>query len=573
MSLSATANPSRSPLGRSRARRVSSGGMGLAILVLITAGVMSIPVLVVLGHVVAPTGEIWGHLASTVLPRYVRDTLLLMLGVGVGVSLIGVCSAWMVTMWRFPGVGAFEWLLLLPLSMPAYVIAYAYTGLLDYAGPVQTGLRAAFGWTTARDYWFPEIRSLSGAVAMMSLVLYPYVYMLARAAFLEQSVCALEASRVLGCGPWRSFFKVALPLARPAIVAGVSLALMESMNDIGTVQFFAVDTFTTGIYRTWMGLGEPVAAGQLGAVLLLVVFALMSLERFSRGKGGTQPATARFRQLPRLTMKGWRAALAVVGCAIPVTFGFVLPAILLMSWGVRSGGAGIDAHFFTLAGNSFLLASCAALMAVGVAVVLAYGRRLSPLPLVKAAVRVASLGYATPGAVIAVGAMVPLTALDHALNGWIESATGVAPGLLLTGSVAGLLFVYLVRFLAVSLNSVEGSLARITSSLEGAARTLGHGPWATLRRVHLPILRGSLLTAGLLVFVDVMKELPATLIMRPFNFDTLAVRTFELASDERLTEAAPAALTIVAVGILPVILLSRSIARSRPGSTCEGGAA
>ncbi len=537
---------------------------GWTLFTVAVALLLSVPVLVVLSYVFVPTGEIWAHLASTVLPRYVANSLWLMLGVGGGVLVIGTGTAWLVTMCRFPGRPVFEWALLLPLAVPAYVIAYAYTGLFDFAGPVQTALREIFGWSRG-DYWFPRIRSLGGAIAMMTLVLYPYVYLLARAAFLEQSVSALEASRVLGRGPWRSFFSVALPLARPAVAAGTALALMEVLNDFGAVQYFAVDTFTTGIYRTWLGLGEPAAAAQLAAILLLFVFALVLLERLSRGHAKYHHATARYQRLPGYPLRGLRGGLAFLGCFLPIFLGFLLPGGMLLRWTVETAAEEVDSRFLTLALNSLTLAVTAAVLAVGIAVLLAYGRRLRPTRIVRAATRVAGMGYAVPGSVIAVGVMLPFAWVDNTLDAWMRATFGVSTGLLLSGTIAAVVFAYLVRFLAVSLNTIEASLAGIRSSMDDAARTLGLGAGRTLLRVHLPIMRGSLLTAAMLVFVDVMKELPATLILRPFDFDTLAIRVYQLASDERLAEAANASVAIVAVGILPVILLSRAIARSRPG--------
>jgi iron(III) transport system permease protein len=536
------------------------------LLTLVVALAIAAPVLVVFGYVFVPSGEVWTHLAATVLPNYIVNTGWLMLGVGAGTALGGVGTAWLVTMCRFPGARHLEWALLLPMAMPAYVIAYTYTGFLDFAGPVQVLLREIFGWTSRRDYWFPQIRSLGGAITMLTLVLYPYVYMLARAAFMEQSVCVLEASRTLGSGSWRSFRQIALPLARPSIAAGMALALMETLNDFGTVQFFAVDTFTTGIYRTWLGLGQPAVAAQLGAVLMLFIFALVLVERLSRGKGKVHHTTDRYRSLPRFQLTGWRGLLAFSFCILPILLGFVLPAGLLIHWAILTGPEMIDAGFFARASNSFILAIVAAFVATLVAVLLAYGQRLHGARPVRLSVRVAGLGYAVPGSVIAVGTLVPLGFVDNAVDSWMQQHLGISTGLLLTGSIAALVFAYLVRFLAVSLSTVEASFGKVTNAMEGAARTLGEGPLGTLRRIHLPVMRGSLLTAALLVFVDVMKELPATLIMRPFNFDTLAVRAFELASDERLAEASSSALAIVLVGILPVILLSRAIARSRPGS-------
>ena len=537
---------------------------GWTLFTLFIAVLVSIPVMVVVSHVFVPTGEIWNHLAATVLPRYIANSFWLILGVGTGVLIIGVGTAWLVTMCRFPGRRVMEWALLMPMAVPAYVIAYTYTGLFEFAGPVQTALREASGWTR-QDYWFPEIRSLGGAITMMTLVFYPYVYLLSRAAFLEQSVCVLEVSRTLGCGPWRSFLTVALPLARPGIVAGLALALMETLNDFGTVQYFAVDTFTTGIYRTWLGMGEAAAAAQLAAVLLLFIFALVLLERWSRGGARFHHTSVRYRPLPRYRLRGFRVTLALTACLLPIFLGFLLPGGALLTWTVESAGEMIDARFARLALNSFTLAATAAVLAVAIAVLMAYGLRLRATKAMMLAARVASMGYAVPGAVIAVGVLLPFAWMDNAVDAWMRTTFGVSTGLLLTGTIAAVIFAYLVRFLAISFNTVEASLAKVTNSMDDAARSLGHGPASMLARVHMPMIRGSLLTAGLLVFVEVMKELPATLIIRPFNFDTLAIRVYELAVDERLIESSGTALAIVLVGIIPVILLSMAITRSRPG--------
>ena len=546
--------------------RGGRGFDGWSLVAIAVAAILAAPIVVILGHVFVPAGDIWAHLAATVLPRYVFNTLWLFVGVGAGTLVIGVGCAWLVTMCRFPGAGVFEWALLLPFAVPAYVLAYAYTGMFEFAGPVQTWMREAFGWGP-HDYWFPEIRSLGGAVAMMSLVLYPYVYLLSRAAFLEQSVCVLEVSRTLGSGPWRSFATVALPLARPGIVAGLSLALMETLNDFGTVDYFAVDTFTTGIYRTWLGLGEAAAAAQLAAILLLFVFSLVIIERWSRRRIRFHHTSTRYRRLPGYQLTGGRALAAFAACVSPILLGFVLPGAALLAWSIETAEEVIDARFFGFALNSFTLATLTSVIAVGVAVVLVYGTRLRRSKLIMASVRVAGMGYAVPGAVIAVGILLVSSEIDNTIDGWLRATLGVSSGLIFTGTVAGIVFAYLVRFLAISLNTVEASLSKITPNMDAAARTLGHRPGSMLRRVHAPLMWGSLLTAATLVFVDVMKELPATIIMRPFNFDTLAIRAYQLASDEQLAEASPAALGIVLVGIVPVILLSLAIARSRPGSS------
>ncbi len=533
---------------------------------LAVACLFAVPVVSVLINVFVPSEGAWPHLASTVLPGYVTNTVWLVLGVGTGVIIGGVGTAWLVTMCRFPGRGIFEWALILPLAVPAYVMAYTYTDFLQFTGPVQSLLREATGWG-ARDYWFPEIRSLGGAMVMLALVLYPYVYLLTRAAFLEQSVCALEVSRTLGCGPWGSFVRVALPLARPAVAGGVSLALMETIADFGTVSFFGVQTFTTGIVRTWFSLGDRVAAAQLSAALLCFVLAVLLLERWTRGPARYYHTSGRYRHLPSHELTGGRALLAILFCVLPVGLGFLLPCAILLGMSIDLGEAALGTRFVHLAFNSFTLATVTAVLAVLLAMLMAYGMRLAPGRLTLFANRVASMGYAVPGTVIAVGVLIPFALFDNALDAWMRARFGVSTGLLLTGTVAALVFAYLVRFLAISLSTVEASLGKIKPSMDDAARSLGHGPAGTLLRVHAPLMWGSLLSAGLLVFVDVMKELPATLIMRPFNFDTLAVQAFNLASDERLSQAAAPSLAIVAVGILPLILLSRAIARSRPGAS------
>ena len=530
----------------------------------IAAAVMT-PVLAVLANLFQPSDGAWAHLAATVLPEYLRNTAGLVAGVGIGTVVIGTGTAWLVTMCRFPGSRLFEWALLLPLAFPAYVLAYTYADLLQFAGPVQTGLRDLFGWQRG-DYWFPEIQSLGGAVALLTLAFYPYVYLLARAAFHEQSICVLEVSRTLGCTPWAGFRRVALPLARPAIVAGVALALMETVAEFGAVQHLGVGTFTTGIYRTWFGMGNRIASAQLASVLLLVVLAVFVLERFSRGPGRYHHTSTRYRPLAPARLRGAAAAGAVLACLLPLGLGFLLPFAALLEMSLTQGDPLFGARFAGYAWNSLRLAGTAAVLTVAVALVLAYGLRLAPGRLNRAAVRLATIGYAVPGSVIAVGVLIPLGGLDRLIDAWAERVFGVSTGLLLSGTVVALLFAYLARFLAVAFNGVETGLQRVRPSMDHAARTLGCGPGATLRRVHVPLMAGSVMTAALLAFVEVLKELPATLIVRPFNLDTLAVRVYQLASDERLAQASTGALAIVLVGLVPVIVLSRLVARARPGS-------
>ena len=523
---------------------------------------LALPVLVVLGFVFVPAGEVWQHLASTVLPDYVQNTLLLMFGVAIGTLLIGVSTAWLTTMCHFPGRGFFEWALLLPLAFPAYIIAYTYTGLLDFSGPVQSMLREWFGWGYG-EYWFPEIRTLEGAAIMLTLVLYPYVYLLTRAAFLSQSICVLDVSRTLGNGPWRTFWWVALPLARPAIIAGLSLALMETLADFGTVQYFGVATFTTGIFRTWFGMGSAEAAAQLAALMMVFVFALMVLERYSRRSARYHDTSRRHQDIRRFRLHGWKALLAFGFCFGVLLLGFLLPATQLLNWTLTVADEVIDTRFMQMVWNSLKLAGITSILALFLAVFLGYGQRLYPTRPIRFMVRMAGMGYAVPGAVIAIGVIIPFAWLDNSIDSWARETFDYSTGLILSGTLVALVFAYLTRFLAVSLQTVEAGLGKVTASMDEAGRSFGYRPLTILRRIHIPMLKGSLLTALLLVFVDVLKELPATLILRPFNYNTLAVRAYELASDERLAEAAPAALAIVAVGIIPVILLSWTITRSR----------
>ena len=559
MNNTALATTAPTPLSVKRPGTLSVLAVSLAVL-------LAVPVVVVVLNVFLPSEGTWSHLAATVLPEYIVNSLGLMLGVAYGVITIGITTAWLTTMCRFPGRRLLEWALLLPMAVPAYVMAYAYTDFLQFAGPVQSLLREWTGWGPG-DYWFPDVRSLWGAVAMLSFVLYPYVYLLARAAFLEQSDSMLEVARGSGYGPWRSFFRVALPLARPGIVAGTALALMETLADFGTVAYFGVHTFTTGIYRAWFSLGDHVAAAQLSATLLGFVFAVLLIERLSRGRASFHNTVQRKRLDYPYRMRGFKALIALIACAIPLVLGFFLPAGILLHMAVTSGDAQFGARYVDLTFNTMTLAVITAGLAVVLALLVGYAARSTSSRLVSAANRIAGLGYAVPGAVIAVGVLIPVTRLDHAMAAAIESMTGASPGLLLTGGIAALVYAYLVRFFALSLQTIEAGLTKITPSMDCAARSLGLGPASTLARVHAPLLWRSALIAGLLVFVDVMKELPATFVMRPFNFDTLAVQAFNLASDERLTEASTAALTIVAVGLVPLIVLSRMLLRPRNGST------
>lgn len=500
-------------------------------------------------------------LEDTVLWRYTGSTLLLMLLVGTGTAIIGTGSAWLITATRFPGRKLLEIGLALPLAFPAYVLAYAYTDFLDHPGWVQTTLRDLTGWGP-RDYWFPEIRSLGGAAIMLTLVLYPYVYLLARAAFLQQSATAYIAARTLGQSALGAFFRVSLPIARPAIAGGVLLALMETLADYGTVAYFGVQTFATGIYVSWFGLFDRGASAQLALCLLIVALTLATLEKAQRRHMRHHDAGRRFERMEPVTLTGRRAAAAIAFCGLPVILGFVLPTGLLLVLGSGSGQLLFSPRYLGFLQNSLVLASIAAVVTVAAAVFLGFNTRLHPNRTTKTATRLAGIGYAVPGGVIAVGLLFPFAAFDNALDRFMEARFGIDTGLLITGSIWLMIVAYMVRFMAVALNTYDSGLSTINPNVDAVARTLGDGPMPMLKRIHIPVLKPSLMTALLIVFVDVMKELPATLILRPFNYDTLAVQAHRLASDERLHEAAVPSLVIVAVGLVPVILLCRTIGRN-----------
>jgi iron(III) transport system permease protein len=516
------------------------------------------PLIVVLQSVLQPDWSLWQHLSSTVLPDYLQNSLLLAFGVGVGALLIGTSLAWLVVFYRFPGRNLLQWALLLPLAMPAYIIAYTYTGLLDFAGPLQSLLRETFEWRYGQ-YYFPEIRSLGGAILLLSLVLYPYVYLLARTAFAAQSQRLAEASLSLGLNRAQHFFRVTLPMARPALVTGMALAMMEAFADYGTVQYFGVPTLTTGIFRTWFGMGQQQGAAQLAALLCSMVMLLIYLELASRKQLHFYYSGQAHQQVKYQRLRGGKAVLALTLALLPLALGFVIPALQLAFWALEQWPTLFSAEFGRLLWHSLSLALGAAVLVVSLALLLAYGMRLNKHWLVQLMVRMSGMGYAIPGTVIAIGVMLPLGMIDNQLDLWLEQQFGIRSGLLFSGTLFALLLAYAVRFLAVALQGIEAGLGQIKPSMDQAARSLGLNARQVLWRVHLPLLRGSVLTALLLVFVDVLKELPATLLLRPFNFNTLAVRSFELASDERLAAAALPALMIVMVGLGPVLLLARAI--------------
>ncbi len=530
---------------------------------LVAVALTTLPLLVISFGVLGGGSETWQHMVSTVLPDYLRNSAVLMVGVGALALVIGVSTAWLVAAYEFPGRSFFEWSLVLPLAVPTYIIAYTYAGIFDYWGPIQGMLESL--WPAMADVHIRgAIMSREGAMLMMALVLYPYVYVITRASFLKQSTSALEMARLLGRGPWHTFFRVALPMARPAVAGGLTLVLMEVLNEYGAVKYYGVPTFTTGIFRAWFPLNDPGAAIRLSGLLLLFVFSLIILERLQRGRARFDDGAATPRPASRVTLGGGGAFAAFAACLAPLAFGFILPVAQLVYWAAGAAAGFVDVRFLLLTAHSFGLAVVAAFLIVSVALLIGYAVRLSPTPLLHLASRVAVLGYSIPGAVIAVGVFIPLVWMDRRIDSVALAAFGTSTGLLLSGTLVALVFAYVVRFLAVALNPVDAGFKHVCGNLDETSRSLGVSPLKTLLRVDLPLLKGTLLSAALLVFVDVLKELPLTLILRPFNFDTLATRAYQLASDELVAQSAIPALLIILVGLAPVIVLNKLIGKTRP---------
>lgn len=526
---------------------------------LVTGLGLALPVVTIIILAFMPTENIWPHLVATVLPGYVMGTLALMAGVGLITFAVGTAVAWLVTMCRFPLRPLFVWASLLPLAMPGYIVAFAYVDFMSYAGPLQTWLRGVFGWTRPSDYWFPEIRSLGGAIFVLSMVLYPYVFLTARASFIRQPATQLEVARALGRTPWGAFRNVALPLARPGIAVGVSLALMECLNDIGAAGFFGVRTLTLGVYTTWIAQGNLGGAAQISAVMLLFIFVLVWFERTARRQQSFVLPAQRPRQPDRIRLNGWQRVLAVFVCALPILVGFVIPALVLVVFAASRLDQALSITYLSAVYHSLLLAGIAAAIAVVLGLVLGYANRTMRPRLTGNIIRITSMGYAIPGTVLGIGVLIPLAWFDNAVDSFMRDSFGISTGLLLSGTITAVIFAYVVRFLAISFGTIETGLQKVTPNVAAAARTLGRGPIGAFFEVHLPLLRPALVAAGLLVFVDCMKELPATLILRPFDFETLATSVFVLASMGELEESALPALTIVAAGLLPLILLSRTL--------------
>lgn len=537
---------------RQTPRWVWSAGSGLI------AAIVLLPILSVVWTAFHPSENIWPHLLSTTLPRYVSNTLILAAGTGALAAAVGTGAAWLVTMYRFPLSRLIEWLLLLPLAIPAYIGAYVLVDFLEYSGPVQTELRHLFGWSSAKDYWFPQIRSHWAAIVVLAAALYPYVYMLARAAFREQSGGSYEVARALGTGPIALFWRVGLPLARPAIAAGTAIVMMETVNDFGVVDFFAVQTLTTGIFSVWLETGNAGGAAQIACLILGAILLLMLLERFGRARLRFYGTARQRRPVSPQRLPAVSGVIAMVLCLIPFAVGFCLPVAVILVHAMSSPAAWLSGDLFRALSNTLVVGGLAAGLTVIGAIFMVYGVRLSGSAWPRLCLPLTTIGYAAPGAVLAVGTLVPLAALDHRLADLVTALTGHDPGLLLTGTAAALVFAYSVRFFAIAQGATDGAFGRVSPSLPMAARSLGRTEAGTLASVYLPLMRGSVGTALLLVFVDCVKELPATLLLRPFNFDTLATRVHEKASLENLSEASPAALLVIVVGLVAVIFLARS---------------
>ncbi len=536
-------------------KKLSGTSFGWPISSLAISAFIAVPMVFIIFSLLGPVDLAWQHLKETILPSYVGNTVLLMLQVALYTTIIGVSTAWLTAATQFPGRKIFSWALMLPLAAPAYIVAYVYTDLLDYSGPVQTAFRAITGLEGA-DYVFPQIRSLTGSALVLSLVLYPYVYMLARASFAQRSATLFDAARTLGAKPLKAFFKIALPAARPAIAAGLALVLMETLADFGVVEYFGVPTFSTGIFRTWFAMGEKAAAMKLAAVMFLFVAVLVILEKLNR-KGTTQSAHARDAEMRRAPLSGWKAVGAFTVCALPVILGCIIPLAVLADLAITVGDPKLGVDFSEFTFNSISVAGMAVGVAVVAALMLTYAQRIAPTRTTATAIQISTLGYALPGAMLAIGLLAPLSQFDRWLAEFFETTLDWRSGLLLTGTVATLVYAYVVRFLTVAYNTTSSGLEQIPPIYDQAARSLGASPFRLVKEIHFPLMQRSVIAAAILVFVDTMRELPATLLLRPFNFETLATRVYRLAGDERLSEASTAAIAIVLIGLIPVLTLNK----------------
>ncbi len=520
--------------------------------------IISIPIISIVVIALTSENNLWSHLLTTVLPIYTFNTLILMFGNVICVCLIGIPTAWLVTAFDFPGRNFFSWALVLPLAVPAYIIAFVYTDILEYSGGFQVFLRHIFNWQNASEYWFPNIRSIGGAIFVMSFVLYPYIYLLCRSSFQQNSLKFIEISKVLGNNPWKSFFKLSLPLARPSIVVGCSLVMMETLADFGTVDYFSIKTLTLAIFNVWLGMGSASGAAQISLVILIFVFGLLYIEKKARSRKEFHvTATNKFfynrRKLNKKT-----SYLAFAVCLIPFIIGFFIPAIILAYFSMLTFNYSSINNYINLISNSFSLSLLASIITVIAALVIASGQRLYSGRL-SMFTRLSLLGYAFPGAVLALGILIPLAYIDNLVDLVIFNYFNFSTGLIFSGSIFALIFAYLIRFIAIGYGAIDSSYSKINKNIDMSSISLGVSKFNTIGKIHIPLLKSSMIIAFIIVFVDTMKELPATLILRPFNFDTLATNVYQLASDELLEQSALSALTIVLVGVFPLIFLTRKI--------------
>jgi iron(III) transport system permease protein len=540
----------------------ANGRRGLSLLQAVTL-ILSLPLFLPLAAIlflaVSADSNAWPDLLGSTLPSMVRQTVLLAGGVALITLVTGAVMAWLVTFYSFPGRNLMKWSAILPLAVPGYITAFAYVDYFSYAGPFQTAVRRLMGWSTPAENWIPDIRSLGGAMLVIAFSLYPYVYMSARAAFLKQPMSQLDVARTLGRSPWKAFLQITLPQARPALAVGASLVIMEVMNDIGAVQFFGVNTLTYGIYSTWLGQGNLGGAAQLAFVLLLAVAALIGFEHIMRRRDTLSRGARAHSPIQRIRLSGLPATLAFLTMFIPIALGFLVPVFLLLHYGWRRFSDLPSSAFFSAMGNSLLLAVLACAGTLLLALLFGHVTRTQARPGLNRITRFASFGYALPGTVLGIGIIIPFGFLDAQINALTKTLFGSMPGLILSGSMVALVFAYVTRFLVIATGTINSGFMKISPHLDQVARTLGRGPFAVFREIHLPLLRPALITATLLVFVDALKELPATLLLRPFDFDTLATHVFTSASLGQLEEAALPALSIALAGLIPVFILSRNL--------------
>jgi iron(III) transport system permease protein len=532
----------------------------IAIVALI--GILLLPVATIIVLAMTAPGDGLAHLARTILPRVIGTTLLVLGGTGALTLIVGTLAAWAVTMHVFPGRALVDKALMLPLAIPAYIAAYVWVEVLAPTGTLHTVLASLFGWRTARDSFLPDPRSTLGAVLILSSVLYPYVYLAARASLLQQSAAVIEVARTLGASPMTAMLRVALPLARPALAAGAALAMMEALGDFGAMQYLGVETLTVAIYATWLQRGSLGGAAQLALCALLVVLALVAIERIGRQRQSFHAMTTRQRSLPKTDLHGVQAWMMLAACSVPVLIGFAVPVLLLSAHALRHLDIALTLAFWRAVGHSLLLATLAAALTVSIGLVLAYARRFRPSRLLTNVHSAIGVGYALPGTVLALGLLFPLAAFDNGLDGVMRRLFGVSTGLVLSGGMLVLVMAYVIRTLAAALGALDAGWARLSPNLEAAARTLGFDALRTVRRVHLPLLKPAIGAAAIVVFVDCLKELPATLLLRPFNFNTLATDVYAAAALEQFEAASLGALAIVTVGLVPVLIMHRALMKT-----------